>query len=52
MQRVAYREVVREHDRNADGPALIANLGVHGEWQPQGEGLFDVYIIDTDGGEP
>ena len=43
MQRVAYREVVREYDRNADGPALIANLGVHEVCQPQGEALFDVY---------
>ena len=36
------------HDRNADVPALIADLGVRGVWQPQGEALFDVRVVDTD----
>ena len=27
---------------------LIANLCVHGVWEPQTEALFDIRVIDTD----
>ena len=27
---------------------LIADLRVHGVWQPQVDVLFDVYVVDTD----
>ena len=29
-------------------PALIADLGVRGVWQPQTEALFDIRVVDTD----
>ena len=48
---LAYKDVIREpvvHDGDADGPGLIADLGVRGVWQPQGEALFDVRVVDTD----
>ena len=48
---LAYKNVVREPvvcDSDADGPGLIADLGVRGVWQPQGEALFDVCVVDTD----
>ena len=28
--------------------ALVADLGIHGVWQPQAEVLFDIRVIDTD----
>ena len=50
---VTYKEVVREPIvREADEargiPALVADLGVRGVWQPQAEALFDVRVVDTD----
>ena len=48
---LAYKDVIEEpvvRDSDADGPGLIANLGVHGVWQPQGEALLDVHVVDTD----
>ena len=48
---LAYKDVIRElvvRDGNADGPGLIADLGVCGVWQPQGEALFNVRVVDTD----
>ena len=48
---LAYKDVVREPivcDSDADGPGLIADLGVRGVWQPQGEALFDVRVVDMD----
>ena len=48
---LAYKDVIREpvvRDGDADGPGLIADLGVRGVWQPQGEALFDVRVVDTD----
>ncbi len=50
---MAYKEVVREPIvRDADDargiPALVADLGVRGVWQPQSEALFDVRVVDTD----
>ena len=50
---MAYREVIREpivRDANdsAGIPALVADLGVRGVWQPQAEALFDVRVVDTD----
>ena len=50
---IAYKEVTREpvvreaYDKN-NVPALIADLGVHGCWQPQVVTLFDVRVVDTD----
>ena len=35
-------------DSDADGPGLIADLGVRGVWQPQSEALFDVRAVNTD----
>ena len=48
---LACKDVIREpivRDSDADGPGLIADLGVHGMWQPQGEALFDEWVVDTD----
>ena len=48
---LAYKDVIGEpvvRDGDADGPGLIADLGVRGMWQPQGEALFDVRVVDTD----
>ena len=48
---LAYKDVIREpvvRDGDADSPGLIADLGVRGVWQPQGEALFDVHVVDTD----
>ena len=48
---LAYKDVIGEpavHDGDADDPGLITNLGVRGVWQPQGEALFDVRVVDTD----
>ena len=48
---LAYKDVIREpvvRDGDADSPGLIADLGVRGVWQPQGEALFDVCVVDTD----
>lgn len=50
---MAYKEVVREPvGRDADDargvPALVADLGVRGVWEPQSEALFDVRVVDTD----
>ena len=50
---MAYREVIREpvvrEASDAAGiPALVADLGVRGVWQPQAEALFDVRVVDTD----
>ena len=50
---MAYREVtkepiVREPDEARNLPALVADLGVRGVWQPQTEALFDIRVIDTD----
>ena len=45
---LAYRDVIREpvvRDGDADGPGLIADLGVRGVWQPQGEALFDTTLM-------
>ena len=49
---MAYKDVVREPIvREANDslgmPALIADLGVRGVWQPQTE-LFDIRVVDTD----
>ena len=27
---------------------LIADLRVHGVWEPQGDAIFDVHVVDTD----
>ena len=50
---LAYREVtkepvVREPDETRNLPALVADLGVRGVWQPQTEALFDIRVIDSD----
>ena len=48
---LAYKGVIREPvvpDGDADGPGLIADLCVHRVWQPQGEALFDMRVVDTD----
>ena len=50
---MAYRSVlrepiVREADLEGKVPALTADLGFRGIWQPQTETLFDVRVIDTD----
>ena len=48
---LVYKDVIREPvvcDSDANGPGLIADLGVRGVWQPQGEALFDVCVVDTD----
>ena len=51
MHTYVYKDVIREPvicNSDANGPGLIAYLGVHGVWQPQGEALFDVRVVDTD----
>ena len=40
--------IVQEADDAANTPALVADLGVRGLWQPQAEALIDVRVIDTD----
>ena len=50
---LVYREVtnepiVRAPDDTRNLPALVADLGVRGVWQPQTEALFDIRVIDTD----
>lgn len=50
---LAYREVtkepvVKEPDKTRNLPALGADLGVRGVWQPQTEALFDIHVTDTD----
>ena len=48
---LAYKDVIQEPvvcDSDANGPGLIADFGVRGVWQPQGEAFFDVRIVDTD----
>ena len=51
MACLAYKDVIREPvvcDSDGDGPGFIADLGVRGMWQPQGEALFDVRVVNTD----
>ena len=50
---LAYQELTKEPiGRDVDDarnlPALVADLGVRGVWQPQAEVVFDVHVIDTD----
>ena len=50
---IVYKEVirepvVREADDKNNVPALIADLGVRGCWQPQVVTLFDIQVVDTD----
>ena len=48
---LAYKDVIQEPivcDGDADGPGPIVDLGVCRVWQPQGEALFDVHVVDTD----
>ena len=48
---LACKDVIRESvvcDSDANDPGLIADLGVHGVWLPQGEALFDVLVVDGD----
>ena len=50
---IAFKDVIREpvvqEADNARGiPALIADLGIGGIWQPQTEALFDIRVVDTD----
>ena len=40
--------VVREANDKSNVPALIADLGVRGCWQPQVVTLSDVRVVDTD----
>ena len=40
--------IVREADGEADTPALVADLAVHGVWIPQTEALVDIRVTDTD----
>ena len=35
-------------DGSASANTLIADLRVHGVWQPQTEALFDIRVVDTD----
>ena len=49
---IAFKDVIREpvvqEADNARGiPALIADLGIRGIWQPQTEALFDIRVVDT-----
>ena len=39
---------MRAPDDTRNLPALVADLGVRGVWQPQTEALFDICVIDTD----
>ena len=36
------------HDDLSSGDTLVADLRVHGVWQPQVNGLFDMRAVDTD----
>ena len=47
-RKVTKEPVVREPDEMRNLPALVADLGVRGVWQPQTEALFDIRVIDTD----
>jgi len=40
--------IVREADDANNIPALIADLGVRGVWEPQRETLLDIRVTDTD----
>lgn len=40
--------IVREANDASDIPALVADLGMRGVWQPQSEALFDIRVVDTD----
>jgi hypothetical protein len=40
--------IVREADDARNLPALVADLGVRGVWQPQDLTLLDIRVIDTD----
>ena len=49
----AYKEVVREpdvreHNDHEKVPALVADLSVHGVWQPQATTFFGVQVVDSD----
>ena len=39
---------MQEADNTRGIPALIADLGIRGIWQPQTEALFDIRVVDTD----
>ena len=39
---------MREVDKTNGIPALIADLGMMGVWQPQSEVLPDIHVIDID----
>ena len=50
---IAFKDVIREPvvqeaDKARGIPALIADLGIRGIWQPQTEALFDILVVDTD----
>jgi hypothetical protein len=45
---VVREPVVRDASVVNDEPALIADLGVRGVWEPQTDALFDVRVLDTD----
>ena len=45
---VVREPMVRESDMNEYLPALVADLGIRGAWQPQAQTLFDVRVMDTD----
>ena len=40
--------IVREPNDREKVPALVADLSVHGEWQPQASTFFDVRVVDSD----
>jgi len=40
--------IIREANDVENAPALIADLGVRGVWQPQCDALFDICVVDTD----
>ncbi len=40
--------VVQEGNISQGEPALVADLGVRGVWEPQTEALFDIRVVDTD----
>ena len=39
---VVREPIVKEADSKADGPGLMADLGIRGVWTPQVEALFDI----------
>ena len=50
---IAYKEVVREPivrepTDQENVPALVADLSVHGVWQPQATTIFYVQVVDSD----